>query len=137
MLPNLFFLPNKAHITKLLIENIHCSKFHSGVNHVMAVLREKYWAPKARQTIKKILRNCVVCQKLQGRPFAKQPQAPLPMERVTQHRPFQVTGIDYSGALNVRNCVGTIVKVKVRYFQGSSFGISGKFIRTRIFMCVP
>ena len=39
--------------------------------------------------------------------------ASLPEERVIQVRPFQVTGLDYSGALNVRDSVGNIVKVYI------------------------
>ena len=109
-------LPCKSHFTTLLIRNIHRNRFHSGVNDVLAVLRRKYWLPSARKTIKSFLRTCVVCKRVQGRAYNMQKHAPLPEERVTQARPFQVTGLDYSGALNVRDSVGNTVKVYIALF---------------------
>ena len=101
-------LPYNSHFTKLVIMDIHLKNLHFGVSYVLAVLRENYWVPKGRLMIKSVLRKCVSCNKVQAKPFATQLHAPLPKERITESRPFQVTGLDYSGALYVRDYANAV-----------------------------
>ena len=108
-------LPRNAHLTSLIIQKTHSRLFHYGTGSVLAEIRKLFWIPKGRQTIRGILGKCVICKKVQGRAFTKQPHAPLPPERVTKALPFEVTGLDYSGALNVKNN-GQIVKVYMALF---------------------
>ena len=105
-----------AHVTKLLILDIHCKVMHFGLHYVLSEIRLKYWIPKGRQTVKGVLTKCVICKKVQGRSYGQPPHAPLPMERVTRSRPFSVTGLDYSGALFVRGDGGKILKVYIALF---------------------
>ena len=109
-------LPRSSHVTRLIILHIHHIKMHSGTSYVLAEVRKLYWIPSCRQTIKGILRKCVVCNKIQSRAFKQPPHAPLPMERVAQARPFKVTGLDYTGALYVRGPVGITDKVYIALF---------------------
>ena len=109
------FLPNNCHLVKLLILKIHNDKFHAGLNYVLATFREKFWIPKARQTIKKVLNRCVICKRYQGRAYHVMEYAPLPPERVKGNRPFGVTGVDLTGALHVK-VNGNIQKVYIALF---------------------
>ena len=95
--------------------DIHMDRFHAGTSNVLARLRQDYWIPKARQTIKKVLRGCVTCKRLQGKPFQSAVHAPLPKERVESGRPFSVTGLDYSGYLLVKDG-NRVVKVYISLF---------------------
>ena len=108
-------LPCHSFFSRLIINDIHVKRFHAGVNDVLAALRQKYWLPKARQVIKSELRKCVICKRHQGKPFSACPHAPLPSERVTENRAFAVVGLDYSGALNVKNN-NVIIKVYIALF---------------------
>ena len=108
-------LPSKSHLTKLIIEYIHDKKFHAGVGYVLSELRNEFWIPKGRQTVKSVIRKCFACKKAQGRSYAQQPHAPLPQERVKKALPFQITGLDYSGSLNVKNNF-SFVKVYIALF---------------------
>ena len=59
--------------------------------------------PAARQFIKSIIRNCVICRKVSGKPYPTPDPAPLPSIRTQDVHPFTYTGVDFSGALYVRH----------------------------------
>ena len=95
-------LPAKCYLSTLIIRHTHNKGFHGGINYTLALLRQKWWIPKARQTIRSILRKCVVCLKLQSLPFPKPPNPPLPHFRIVEQKPFSISGVDYTGAISVR-----------------------------------
>ena len=50
-----FVLPNKSHVTTLLIRHVHQVLGHAGRGHVLATLREKYWIVRANTAVRHIL----------------------------------------------------------------------------------
>ena len=109
------FFPG-AYVTKLIVDSSHDSSMHAGASQVLADLRQTYYIPRGRQVVRTILSKCVICKKVQGRAFPQPAHAPLPAERVNERRPFQVTGLDHTGALFVRDHGGKITKVYVVLF---------------------
>ena len=99
-------LPQKDPFTSLLIWHIHKQQYHAGVSMTLTSLRQTYWVPCARQRIRSLLRKCVTCKKLAGRPYTAPDPPPLVKARVQQSMPFEVTGIDFTGALYVRDAKG-------------------------------
>ena len=95
-------LPTNSAFTNLIISEAHTFTLHSGVNGVLSYLREKWWVPRGRQAVKKIISKCVHCIKVQGKPYTFPADPPLPAGRVEKARPFQVCGVDYTGALSVK-----------------------------------
>jgi len=95
-------LPQKDPFTSLLIWHTHKAQYHAGVNMTLTALRQVYWVPCARQRIRALLRKCVTCRKLVGRPYTAPDPPPLVKARVQQSMPFEVTGVDFTGALFVR-----------------------------------
>ena len=95
-------LPHNSHVTTLLIREIHNKNLHCGTNEVLCQLRERFWLLKARQKIKNILRKCLVCLKVQGKPFRAPCVPDLPTDRVKQSKPFEITGTDYTGCISVK-----------------------------------
>ena len=94
-------LPARGSLTKLVILYLHKKHHHVGVNSTLVLLREKFWVPKARQTIKSILSSCMLCKHVcKGRIISLPPPC-LPLERVKLTTPFQTVGVDYTGAINV------------------------------------
>ena len=93
-------LPAKAHLTRLIIMDIHCCLKHAGVSHTLAQLRTQYWIPRGRAIIFHILnKNCALCKLFATKPY-RVPQFPaLPEFHVQQSRPFQFTGVDIFGPL--------------------------------------
>ena len=66
---NPILLPTKKKIVELLIEDHHKKRFHAAANHTLAQVRIKYWIPKGRAEVKRVLRKCDVYQKYQRGPF--------------------------------------------------------------------
>ena len=62
-------------------------------------MRERFWIIRGRQTVKKIVRRCVRCRKVEAKHFTLPQQPDLPEERVSDDPPFTHTGIDFAGPL--------------------------------------
>ncbi|GFW75342.1 integrase catalytic domain-containing protein [Trichonephila clavipes] len=77
-----------------------------GVSATLTQLRKKYWIPKGRQLVKTMIRICLVCKKYSATP-ADQLSGQLPRDRITQSPPFQIVGIDFTGAILVKDNQGT------------------------------
>ena len=95
-------LDSKHQYTSLLIKQCHERVHHSGVRATLAEVRSRYWNPKGRQTIKKVVSKCVVCKKLEGKAFSAPPSTDLPSFRVNQANPFSTIGVDFAGPLFVK-----------------------------------
>ena len=88
----------KGHISLLLARHVHVSQKHGGVNQMLVALRSQFWVVGARNTCKKVKRQCMSCQRQDAGPGG-QCQAPLPVLRVTPAPAFSVTGVDHCGPL--------------------------------------
>lgn len=88
-------LPNNYHFTELLISEVHKNLKHSGVLATVTEIRQNYWIPKIRQQVKKVLRKCVTCRKVTGKPYSAPDPPPLPKTRLMEAPPFTVTGVDF------------------------------------------
>ena len=99
---NPILLPTREKIVELLIDNHHKKTFHAGVNHSLAQVRIKYWIPKGRSEVKRVLRKCNVCQKYQGGSFKMSSMSPWPSNKVIRTLSFQYTGLDYFGPLYIK-----------------------------------
>ncbi len=103
-------LPSNSRFTNLLIQHVHDKCHHAGTQQTLATIRQEYWIPKGRISVRKILSKCVICKRVQGGPYELPSMPPLPEDRVSQTRPFQNVGLDYFGPLLVK--MGT-EKVKI------------------------
>lgn len=82
----------------------------------MSALRQFFWIPTGRQYVKKLLHRCTVCRKHGGRPYAVPDAAPLPKMRVQEVPPFSITGVDFTGALYVKQHNGEEGKAYICLF---------------------
>ena len=110
-----YLLPSNHSFTKLTIYAVHKKCLHARVNSTLTAIRQNYWVPSARQLIRKLLRHCVICRKTEGRPYQTPDPPPLVRCRVQETQPFEVTGVDVTGALYVRD-MGKESKVYVCLF---------------------
>lgn len=95
-------LPKEHTFTQLVIREAHITTLHGGVADTLINIRENYWIPKARQQIKKIVGKCTTCRRYDARRIKYPGPPPIPEERIRQARPFQVVGVDYTGAIYLR-----------------------------------
>ena len=96
-------LPHKDYYTALMIMDNHKKNKHTGTAQTLASLRENYWIPKGRATVKKVLKNCSSCKRHQAVPFERPEMPPLQSERINPDRPFRHIGIDNFGPLYAKN----------------------------------
>lgn len=95
-------LPNQHPVVDLIICECHVNTNHSGKEHTLAKIRDKYWIIRARVAVRRVLRSCYVCRRLAAQP-AVQRMADLPVERVTSGKPpFSYVGVDYFGPFLVK-----------------------------------
>ncbi|XP_035205270.1 uncharacterized protein LOC118180260 [Stegodyphus dumicola] len=64
-------MPSKHHFVNLLVWDAHSKVFHGGNSETFIEIRERYWIIKGRQTVKNILRKCILCIDFGGPPYAK------------------------------------------------------------------
>jgi len=67
--------------------------------------------------VKKILRKCFVCRRLEGKPFCEPPTAPLPEYRVSEVPPFSNVGVDFAGPLYIKDTKGKVAKSYICLFS--------------------
>lgn len=95
-------LPKDSHLGKLIIHHAHAKVLHGGARDTLTQVRERFWILNARQSVKKAIRRCVVCQRLQAKPV-EQVSPSLPKDRFKQASPFLVTGVDFAGPLYIKS----------------------------------
>ncbi|GBM33304.1 hypothetical protein AVEN_274707-1, partial [Araneus ventricosus] len=78
-------------------------------------LRERFWIPKGRQSVKSVLKSCLVCRKYSAKP-ARQQTGQLPQDRVVACPPFTTVGTDFTGAITVKTTGGALQKVYIVLF---------------------
>ena len=96
---NPILLPTHNPVVNLLIYDVHLKTKHSGTSDTLSTLREKYWILKGRQAVKRILKSCKICARVEGLPYSSVVSPDLPSIRVSEDPPFSHTGIDYAGPL--------------------------------------
>jgi hypothetical protein len=95
-------LDGSHHFTRLFIMHTHITLHHLGVHTVLMELRQVFYILRARQAIKKVLRDCLPCKIAHNR-HADVLEAPLPADRVQPTRPFSIIGIDFTGPLYIKS----------------------------------
>ena len=96
---NSILLPSSHPYVDLLIHHTHERVKHSAVTNTLTTLRESFWILKGRQAVKRVLKRCVTCQKLEGLPSSSYSSPDLPGLRVSDDPPFTHTGLDFAGPL--------------------------------------
>ena len=99
-------LPRDHRLTELVILECHKGLHHSGVRATLTQLRTRFWVPKGRQVVKKLIGRCVTCKKLEGKAYKSPPTAELPDFRITQSDPFAKVGVDFAGPLYYKSSSG-------------------------------
>ena len=94
-------LPKNHHVVNLITKFYHHISSHSGLEHTLSLIRQKFWIIKARPTIGRILNGCISCRKRQA-PVTEQKMASLPADRISPKKPpFTYTGIGCFGSFEV------------------------------------
>ncbi|XP_029054961.2 uncharacterized protein LOC114882244 [Osmia bicornis bicornis] len=104
-------LPSKHPFTDLIIIHEHHRLLHAGCQAVIASLRNRYWPLACKNNVKRIIRGCIRCFRVNPTNEVYQ-MGQLPTSRVTPARPFFTCGVDYAGPFYTKERVRSRVSVK-------------------------
>ena len=94
-------LYHKCVLVSQLFKYNHVMLGHCGPSLLLASVGRRLHIVGARQLARTVCRSCVTCRRHSSR-SENQMMGQLPSERVTQHFPFEITGVDYAGPLTVK-----------------------------------
>ncbi|XP_059045891.1 uncharacterized protein LOC131841587 [Achroia grisella] len=87
--------------TSKLIQSVHLSNCHCGVNTTQYLILQQFWIISAKRVIRRCLSKCFNCYLLQPKPL--QPfMSDLPKYRVNEVKPFSIVGVDYAGPFRIK-----------------------------------
>ena len=92
-------LPRKHVITKLIVQHYHeLGKHVAGVNHILAMVSERFWIVSAREEIKECESRCNACRRRKAK-SGQQIMAPLPKDRTCTDslKAFTRISVDFAG----------------------------------------
>ena len=90
-----------SEVTRLIVMDMHERCLHAGLSHTLNLLKERFWMPRARATVKKLIWQCARCRNRRAAPTYPK-MADLPKERFDTSRPFSSVGLDFLGPIQVR-----------------------------------
>ena len=99
----------------MIIKESHNFVFHNGVKETLNVANQRHWILGGRETVKRIVRQCVVFKKFEGLPFKQGLLPDLAQLRVDESPPFTDMGLDFAGLLYVHESSGDSSKVTKVY----------------------
>lgn len=99
----------------MIIRFYHQLSGHSGSEHVLYMIRERFWIVKGRSAVRKNLNGCFQCKKRQA-PVREQKMANMPRDRTTPDKPpFTFVGVDCLGPFLVRRGRTTVKRYGVLF----------------------
>ncbi|UYV75506.1 hypothetical protein LAZ67_13000424 [Cordylochernes scorpioides] len=107
-------LPSSGKVAQMIVQAVHMRTLHGSVHLMLSTLRQKYWMLRAKDQVKRCIRECVTCCRY-NRVTQDQLMSDLPKERLTPGKPFSISGVDYAGPVNLRLSKGRGRKTEKGY----------------------
>ena len=54
-------IPKSNHLMNLIVQHYHEMSGHAAVEHVLSLIRERFWPINGRATVKKVVNSCFIC----------------------------------------------------------------------------
>lgn len=84
-------------LVRMLIYQTHNLLSHSGCYCVLAQLRKQFWFARAFSTVKRILRECVICRRFNSRPVKLNQSSYRRFRAYPKCEPYKFVFLDYLG----------------------------------------
>ena len=66
---NPYLLSRRHRLTELIIIDAHSEVGHNKVRDTLNNIRSTYWIPQGRSTVKRVIYECRICRKYEGKPY--------------------------------------------------------------------
>ena len=119
-------IPKFHHIAELIVKEYHESHGHTGREHVLSLIRQRYWIVSGRQTVRRVISKCFTCKRSNAQPVTQR-MADLPSCRLqSDHPPFTFVGVDIFGPMLVKRgrsevkrygCIFTCLTVRAVHLE--------------------
>ena len=103
---NILFSYPAIHILLNYLYVIVIFKFYSGWNYTLNYLQNTYKIYQGCKVVKQVIKDCVVCKKVQAQPLRGPDSPDLPSQRLSKDYAFSNTGVDFAGPFYVKNIYG-------------------------------
>ena len=90
-------LPSESLLTRMIIEQYHRDANHSGCYTLLAQLRKKFWVPKFFSTVRRILKGCLVCNRMNARTVKTNQSSYREFRALPTPTPFRYIFLDHFG----------------------------------------
>ena len=90
---------HKLCLIELLILYLHHKVLHGGVKQTFNKFRQQDWITSGRSCVKRFNHPCIICKKLNSRPYLCPQHSDIPEFRFDDVTPFHSVGVDYLGPL--------------------------------------
>ncbi|GFQ86277.1 integrase catalytic domain-containing protein [Trichonephila clavata] len=97
-----FILSSNHPVIKALINYKHIQLGHDGVHTLRYKLRENVWIRKRRNTIKEVIKLCIICKRFNVKPISVS-EGLLPQDRVRDAAIFEIKELDLTRLLILKN----------------------------------
>ncbi|XP_067616463.1 uncharacterized protein [Eurosta solidaginis] len=94
-------IPDGSRLAWPIMDHAHRETKHGGVQDMMQFIRQTYWIPRLRSSLRNYLHKCLACVRHNHRVEA-QIMADLPSDRVTPGKAFLHVGVDYAGPVDIK-----------------------------------
>jgi len=94
-------LSKQSYITDLIIRDTHIQFAHSGCYTLLSHLRKLYWIDCFFSTVKKIIKSCVICRRLNNRPVKINQNDYRDMRTNPAPEPYKFIFFDHLGPFTV------------------------------------
>lgn len=98
----------------------HLNTRHGGTAKTLVYLRKTHWILTGRYAVKRALKFCQICRCYEVRSLLYPGPTNLPSNIINLGTPFEVTGVDYTGALTITGDDGPQRKYKSVFFTCAS-----------------
>ena len=96
------FLPKTSKLTNLIVEHFHLRTLHGGCYVVLNQLRKEFFIQHSLSVVKKILKNCVICRRSNGRTIKLNTSPYREFRLDPPEIPFRYIFLDYFGPYKVK-----------------------------------
>ena len=94
-------LPSQHHVSDIIIQELHESHLHAGIQSTLYAIRERFWILNGKNQVRRIVQRYVEC--IRQRPkFIHAQMADLPDARVNEAPAFSRTGVDFFGPILIK-----------------------------------